>query len=372
MNEVLHERCELLVKNQSEIRQAFRSEEELMSIVAGFLFASAGIEADTDKLKECRKVLQKRTGFISLLRKEVELVLLSKMAQAEDPDHYMFDFLEVYKKLQKEDFKENNFTALAAVLILDFQLQGEADSIASKSKALVKQMNSAHPFLTSTEDTSFVVFLSLTDKSIESTLSDLEEGYTYLKKTCKVKATSNAIYELCEVLAITYGDMIEKCDKAMRFFNAFANHKAGYEITNGFSSLGALIDLDVDPDAFVEDVIEAEAYLKRQKVFGDNEKVSKTKRLMYATLLLADIYGARSETADNSVISSVFASIRAKKIANLVSITSSVLSSVIPAVLKLDDDDKSDSSGSKSTSADDAKSDGGIDTVEPTESKKSK
>ena len=46
----------------------------------------------------------------------------------------------------------------------------------------------------------------LTDKSADTIVKDIEEAYDYLKNTCKVKASSDAVQGISEVLAISYGD----------------------------------------------------------------------------------------------------------------------------------------------------------------------
>lgn len=349
-------RCELLAANSIAVRKKFFLEKDLMGIVSGLIFTSAGREADTAKMKECRKILKRRTRLLSNLRAVVELALLSKMALAEDPPQYFSDFMDVYKKVRKGKLLENDYMVLASLLILELDRQEESTEIVKKAKVLFEKMNKDHPILTTSEDTSFVMFLALTDKTVEAIMEDLREGYSYLNDTCKFSATGNAIYELCEVLAISYGDMTEKCDKVMRVFNAFKKRKAEYGKAQELSSLGALIDLDLDTDSLVDEIIEAEAYLKTQNGFGD-KIMEKTQRLMYAAIVVAGVCGRNTSAIGNAVITNTLSIVKAKQISTMISIIGSVAPSLISSFLK-GEDEKNESAG-EGEKTDDGKEENG-------------
>ena len=327
-------RCELLAANSIAVRKEFFLEKDLMGIVSGLIFTSAGREADTAKMKECRKILKRRTRLLSNLRAVVELALLSKMALAEDPAQYFSDFMDVYKKVRKGKLLENDYMVLASLLILELDRQEESTEIVKKAKVLFEKMNKDHPILTTSEDTSFVMFLALTDKTVEA---------IYLNDTCKFSATGNAIYGLCEVLAISYGDMSEKCDKVMRVFNAFKKRKAEYGKAQELSSLGALIDLDLDTDSLVDEIIEAEAYLKTQNGFGD-KIMEKTQRLMYAAIVVAGVCGRDTSAIGNAVITNTLSIVKAKQISTMISIIGSVAPSLISSFLE-GEEEESESAG---------------------------
>ena len=335
MTDEVREKCELLVGNHNAIRKGFFLENELMSSIAGLIFASAGKEADVEKLKACRKILKIKTRLLSNLRAEAELVVLSKMALSDSPEQYLDDYLSVYDKVTKGKLLENDYMAIAATLILDFGLQDESDEIIAKANEIMQRMDKDHPILTSSEDTSFAIFLAITRKSADAILTDLKGGYTYLRETCKVKISADPVYELCEVLAVSYGDMEDKCDKVMRLYGALKERKADFASNNGLSSLGALAALDISPEQLVDEIIDAEAFLKSQKGFN-NKEIDASRRLIYSTLVVAAVYGKQLEAAGNSVIVNTLSVIRAKQIAKMISVICSVAPNVITAVLPED------------------------------------
>ena len=336
MNDQLLEKCDLLVKNRTAIQKSFFLEKDLMAVAAALIFTAEGREADTDKMKSCRKLLKKNTRLLSNLRDIVELVILSKMALAESPEKYLEDFLAVYNNIIKGKFLENDYMALASVLILDQGLQNDCDEIIARANEITKRMNSDHPILTSADDTSFIMFLAITRKSVDQILSDLKEGYAYIKGV-KTGINDDPAYELCEVLAVSYGDMIAKCDKAMVLYKALKTK--GSEYASGYvaSSLGSLIDIGIEPGKLAGEIVEAEVYLKSQKGFGD-ASMDRGTRVMYAALLTAGVYGSSKE-ACNSVISKTLSIIWAKKIAKMISLLIQVAPSVASAMIKNDGKD---------------------------------
>ena len=161
MNDALNEKCELLLKNCSEIHRRNFLNDKLLSLMASLIFTSADKEVDPERLKECKKILEKNTGLLSNLRANPKLVILSKMAVSDDPENYINSVSEVYKKIHKGIQLENSYMALAATLICDLGRQDEAEDLIAKAEQIKRLMNKDHPVLTSSEDTSFIMFLRL-------------------------------------------------------------------------------------------------------------------------------------------------------------------------------------------------------------------
>lgn len=335
MNDALNEKCELLLKNCSEIHRRNFLNDKLLSLMASLIFTSADKEVDPERLKECKKILEKNTGLLSNLRANPKLVILSKMAVSDDPENYINSVSEVYKKIHKGIQLENSYMALAATLICDLGRQDEAEDLIAKAEQIKRLMDKDHPVLTSSEDTSFIMFLALTDKSVETIISDIKEAYDYLKKTCKIKASADAVQGVSEVLAISYGDTKEKCDKVVRLFNTFSEKGAKFGTDSDFIVLGSLINVNIDTDTLVNDVLDAEARLKDLKGFKDSE-MDRKKRMMYASMLVAEVYGMQSAVIGNSIISNAFATVIAKQVATAVSIAVNLASAAIPESAKKD------------------------------------
>ena len=118
MKEKIRERCELLKNNCKAIAREFSLEKDLMSVVAGMIYTNAGI------LKECKNIISKHTGMFSRFKKNVDLVLESRMAMSDDPEKYIETVIDTYNKIRKVKMKDNDFTIIAAALLCELGKDG--------------------------------------------------------------------------------------------------------------------------------------------------------------------------------------------------------------------------------------------------------
>ena len=345
MTENLRNKCELFLRNRNAISKKFMFEKGMMSIAAGLIFTGADREADIEKLDECRKILNKHPGFFSEYRDAVKLALLSEMALSETPEQYIEDVKAVYKKLHKGKFRDNSYMVLAAMLTCDLGKQESADEIVEKYNEIMKQMEKQHPILTDAQDISYVILLALSDRSVDSIISDMNECFDYLRKTRKIKAGPDSVQGLSEILALTDGDIREKCDKIISIYDILKDNKADIKGGYAFSALGALIGIDEAPEAIARDIMEADVFLDGCKGF-DEKSVNKNQRLMFAIMLAAESCGSDSSVTSNTFINNALGIIKAKQIATMITIISNVLPTVLGAVLD-NASEKNDNSDTK-------------------------
>ncbi|MBP0973123.1 MAG: DUF4003 family protein [Oscillospiraceae bacterium] len=351
MTENLRNKCELFERNRAAIAKKFLFEKAMMSIAAGLLFTGADKEADPDRLTECRSILNRHTGVFSEYRDAVKLALISEMALSDDAERYIEDVKAVYQKLHKGHFVDNSYMILAAMLICDLGRQDDADAVIEKHNALMKQMEKDHPFLTDSEDISFVILLALSDRPVDAILRDMEEGMVYLKTICKVRVGSDPVQRLSEILALTEGDIREKCDKVVRLYDALQQNKEATEGGDVFASLGMLIGMEEEPEVIVCEILDAYAYLKDNKLFDDKSD-GKKQRLMLAELLVADCYGTGAAMIGSAFISSALSVIRAQQIATIISVVSHVLPAVLNAAADQSSSETSEDTASTETDTD--------------------
>ena len=346
MTDQLRNKCELFTKNRSAILGKFLFEKAMMSIVAGLIFTGADREADPERLAECRKILEKHTGFFSKYRDTVKLALLSEMALSKDPEQYIDDVKAVYRNLNKGKIKDNTYTVLAAMLICTFEKQDSTDEILEKYHEIMKHMEKLHPFLTDSEDISYVILLALSDRPVDLILSDMNECFNYLKNTCKIKAGRDAVQGLSELLALTNGDIREKCDRVVSLYHALKEYKMG--IDDGFAciALGTLVGIDESAELLANEIIDADEYLKHSKGF-DEKSVDKNNRLMFAVILVAESYEMNDSVISNTLVSSALTIIRWKQIATMISVIANVLPTVLGALANKDSSEADSSSKSE-------------------------
>ena len=343
MTDTLRNKCELFERSRVAISRNFLFEKSLMSTAAALIFTGADREADIDRMKECRSILNKHTGVFSGYRDNVKLALLGEMALSDDAEQYIEDVKAVYQKLHKGHFRDNSYMVLAAMLLCGLGRLNTADEVIAKHNEIMQRMEKLHPFITNKEDISYVILLALSDRTVDDIVDDMETCLEYLKKTCKIGAGSDSIQGLSEMLALTDGDIKEKCDRVIRLYDLLKENKKDI-IWGGtvFSSLGMLTGTDEEPEVIVNDILEADEYLKGCRLFGKDAE-DKNQRLMFAELLTASSRRTDAAIVNNAFINSAFGIIKAQQIVAVITVISNVLPAVLSAVS--DGDSKETDSG---------------------------
>ena len=331
MTEIIRNKCELFERNRRAISKKFLFEKSMMSIAAGLIFTGADQEADVEKLTECRSILKKHTGFFSEFRDTIKIILLSEMALSDDAGQYVEDVKTVYSRLRKGHFKKNSHMILAAMLLCDLGRQSDADAVVKKHNEIMKQMEKLHPILTDSEDISYVILLALSDRPVDLILGDMNECFDYLKNVRKIKVGSDSIQRLSEILALTDGDVKEKCDKVIHLYDLLQQSKTATADGYIFSTLGMLTGACEAPESIINGIFEAYEYLKDCKGFDDNAD-GKKQRLMVAELLIAELYGTGATMVSNAFVGNALSIIKAQQIATMITVISNVLSAVIGVV----------------------------------------
>ena len=318
MKEIVSSKCDVLISNMEKLSKEFKWNDSLINVAAALVFSSADRDVDVEKVKECKNLIAKNTGVFSSFRSTAEPIIASKMSVAADPLQYLNDLKMVYEKVSKGMFSDSSYMIQAAISLCDADKVLYADTYVAKFKELYKKMSKEHPILTSSEDMAFAMLLVLTDKPVDTIIREMEECYNYLKKTLKVKVGTNEMQGLSEVLAMTDGNLLEKCDKVVNIYNTFASHgqKYGAEY-NEFASLAALIDIDIDTDDLVDEIIETAEYLKNKKGFG-GWSMDRKQRLMFAAMIVADAYNADGAVTTYSAINSTVAMVIAEEVAIMI------------------------------------------------------
>ncbi|WP_026498591.1 DUF4003 family protein [Butyrivibrio sp. WCD2001] len=317
MKNIVQKRCELLVENRNLIQEGFMLENSLLKAVAAAAFAEKEKTVDVDYLKECRSLLRDKQGALSSFRGNNELIVSTKMALGSDPEKYIDEVIEIYKKFQKGKCFGSTFRVLAAMSICDAGKFSEADAIIEKTNNLLEGMRKKHPFIATDEDTSFAVLLAMTEKSVEEILTELEEAFGYIKKSFSFH--DNAAYSLTQVLTIFDGSYEDKRDKVLEIYNAFKAAGLKYGKEYELASLGTLININLSTGELVSEVAEAAKFFDGKKGFGMLDMNKQTK-LMLGAMVVSGAYSEKSTVTDASVTSGAISMIIAEQTAMLVAI----------------------------------------------------
>lgn len=293
---------ELFTSNKASIYKAFKLELGASQVAAALIFTNAGRTADTDRMKACHDIIKKKAGIFSPFRDSSELIVLARMALENYPEQYLDELIAIYKEFGKKTFYQDSYVLLTSMIIQD---RGQKDNVAAikeKTIAIMKAMKGVHPLLTGSEDLALAALLAMTDQSVESIIADMEECYNYAKKDLRLKADSNAIQALAQILTLRKGDIRSGCDKVTSLFNEFKAQGAKFGASIEFPAIATLIDIDMPAGQLVSEIIGAAEYLKNCKGFGILD-VDKQGRLMYASLIANSVFSTET-SSEASVIAS--------------------------------------------------------------------
>lgn len=297
MNEILKEKCDLLVANRNAIKESFKFEYNVSCAVASLLCCAKDRKADIDKIKECKKIIKKKTSMLSNFRGNIFFTTAAVLSLSDNPEKLMDDINDVYKMLKDKGFDGSEFLGLAAIIIAQRLDQYEPERVAGKAFKIYKSIKLKHKFLTGSDDYAFTVMLAMNEKTVEEIVEETERCYLELKKDL---SSGNAVQSLSHVLAMDERSYEEKCQRVTIIYNKLRDR--GYKFGKGSElvTLGVLEMIDCDIDELVDNIAETDIYLKSFSGFGMS--IGKQQRLMYASTLAAYVFIDSVKNIESDVV----------------------------------------------------------------------
>lgn len=323
MNTELIRRCELLVNNRKSIQSAFKWNSDTMLLAGSSLYVGLDRKVNIEKLKTCEYILKSKAGIFSEYRGNVKMPLLCKMAIASNPERYFEEIDNIVKQMKVLKWIDAGYKVLAAMTMHDHVDMNQVPETINKMVELYQGMKEKHPWLTSGEDIPFVAILAVSEIDTEVLNTEMENCYQELLKYFHDK---NAVQSLSHILAINTSDTIAKCHMVEEIFSLLKKNKHKYAGEYELAVLGTLSMLDISAEKIVEDIIEADEYLKNQKGFG-NLSLGEGMRRMYAALMVMDTYMPPASCSHESLMDSVLALVIAMEVCMLILMTTVIVTS---------------------------------------------
>lgn len=290
MRETLEKTCKEFIENRDTIKGLFNWDSPYIIAVCAAELCGKSSVADAEKLKSCKKLVDSKTGIFSNFRGNVKLPIISLLAEDDHSEQKLDKAMKIYEIL-KQYFWGSQYLTLVATILADMIDVAKADDYAKRGKKLYDLMKNEHPFLTAGEDSVFAVLMAFSEKEDRELIVEMEECYKLMKTRF---SNSNAMQSLSHVLAMASGDSREKCNRVLSLYQKLnmAGKKYGkyYEL----SVLGAMALLTSDVDNMVEDIIEVDSFLEKQKGYGILG-IDKKTRLMHAVMLTSCDYAKQME-----------------------------------------------------------------------------
>ena len=307
MNMKLQERCNLQIENEAIIRKAgFLQYEELIKLGALF-YTTRGLKAEGEKIKACKKMLKSSAGIFSNFRGFLEYIIVVKMSLAEDPQAYINQVIDIYKKLVEGRKLPGETLAMAAITIYEQSKGKDVDSIIKKTREAYAQIKQDHRFLTDETDMSFVALMAITGMDTEKAATEVEEIFQSLKDNYRIP--SNSAQATALVLSMSPLPVQEKVDKFLNIYKVLREEQHATSKGKSMSIYAAFADLDIPQERIIPEIIETDLWLKKQKGYGVLSINADVRRVLAATMVLKDHEAERAalSTDMTSVVSAVVA-----------------------------------------------------------------
>ena len=309
--------CENFIYNRDVIKKVFRGESLLIYHVASNALTSHGFKADEAKLKECKKIIKKRSGMLSYLKGNVMTPFAANLSMKEDPLAH-FEKVSSFYNVIKKKFNRSEYSAQLAIMLADNVDQADFERVINRGKEIYDLMKEQHPFLTNEQDSVLAGLLALSEKDNTDLIDDMEKCYDLLKIKFSNKSS---IHKVSHVLGLTKGTAHNKVDHLNELYDSLRESGKKFGVNTDLSTLAAVSILDDDVERLRDTIIEIDGFLAKQKGYGLLGLDKKT-RLMHAAMLTTDLYDTAQAAMATSSASAI-AMAAAQQIAICIIISSS-------------------------------------------------
>ena len=176
MKASLENLCGQFIEARDVIRDTFKWDSGYLPPVCANLFCAAGAVPDMDRLRACRDLINRKTGFFSSFRGYIRVPLACLLSMENQPEK-KFDSARAVYQMLREQFSGSDYLALAAFLLTEYDCTEER---VARGKRIYRLMKDEHPFLTSSEDSIFALMMAWSDQSDEDLISGMEDCYRVL------------------------------------------------------------------------------------------------------------------------------------------------------------------------------------------------
>ena len=342
MEPKLEKRCMEYLAYRDAVRKAFRLDNKDLYDVCASIFCACGQTADTEKLKECRKIIKKKTRPFSGFRSsKVRAILASMLSIGDDPEKRMDQANESFRLLKRQ-FRNSEYLVLTAFLFSDLADKTLTEEDVIRGKEIYVRMNEKHRILTDKTDSVFAMLLAYSGKGVDELIEEIETCYTALKDRFP---NSGSRQTAAQVLAMAAGTPEEKAQHVIDLYDALLEADVQYGRSDTLPPLAALSLSDTPVPVLVEDIRAADVFLKAKRNYGF-EKEEKEKRAMHAVMIVSDQFEGPNRV-NVTAMTNVLDMLIAKQTISRISFGLNVLQTVLQVAAKSDEkEEKAESSQS--------------------------
>jgi hypothetical protein len=216
------------------------------------------------------------------------------MSLKENGSEVFTNTLAVYDLMKKAKFRASDYLAVASYEIAVNSTPDMFQQVVTRAREFYSGMKARSWFNTGEDDYIFSAMLALSDINVKDGVEQIDALYQQLKPAFRAK---NSVQTLAQILVIS-GNCSKTAERVLELREALKNQKIRLDKTYTIPSLGVLALLPVETDVIVQDIHEAQLFLRSQKGFG-SFSVTMQELLLLASAIVAAGY---AENMDNEVI----------------------------------------------------------------------
>ncbi|WP_300382431.1 DUF4003 family protein [Clostridium sp.] len=295
MRQSLLDIVNLFIRNKEIMKKNFKFEHTGIHYTGSLIYTEKNQSVDFDRIKDAKDIIKNNTNMFSNFRGVGYTLGAIRLSLSTYPENRFKETLKAYELLKKE-FSSSEYLSLIAYFIAEAEETSllNVEDLIKRAKEVYTKMKKNHPFLTSSDDISLAVLISMNTGNIVETIKDMEIYYNKLKDKFSI---GNPLQSLSHVLSLNRSNIEERALKVVNIYDNLKERKLKYGRNYELPLLGILALCNESVENITEDIEEVYNKFKEVgvvKTFG----LSKTQGLMYASLLVAiDYYKKDSDSS---------------------------------------------------------------------------
>jgi hypothetical protein len=285
MSNKIQERLDLFVANTQAIKKNFKWHDTLTKRLSALLFAFENKPADCEVLKTNHALIKSNTGVFSTFRGSMSLCIASMLSLKDNAQEHFSNTLLVYDLLKKAKLRASDYLVVAAYEIAVNAAPDTYQQTVTRAREFYSGMKAQSWFNTGEYDYIFSAMLALSDIDVKAGVEQIDSLYKQLKPAFYAK---NSVQTLAQILVISKS-CSQAAEKVLALREALKSQKIRLDKTYTLPSLGVLAMLPVETNILIQDILEAQDFLRRQKRFRAFS-VTKQETLLLSSALVASVY----------------------------------------------------------------------------------
>lgn len=285
MNEKLIQLATNYMNNRKILSKYIKSKRYNELEFCSFLYMYKSVVPDLDKFKKTKKIIKTNTTFISPFRGSQDNVYTSILSTYNDANTVFKEVYEINTLLKEIPFRFI-YKGLTSFFIHYLVPKDKYASTLNRVNFLYTEIKKVcRPVILEGNDLLWIL-LAMSEKTDKQIIENISSCYNTLKPNFFIE---RGMCSLCFMLTAISNKSTSDANKFMEFYNYLKENGIRYSKLYEMNILFSLFNLNIDNEKFLNDFLEVDKFLKKQKNYGFFF-INKKKRYLHTCIILAKYY----------------------------------------------------------------------------------